>query len=216
MQLTFTKIWDAIVGMASPRAQAERGRAGAEPVAQASGLKRRNRRPAQVLVESGPTARAVGSARVTSVASASGGRAMAAKYDAMMRDLLESHGIRVRKWRTSMSGVAWSVRYRDGRVVKLIESPKPVGPMSAAVFCHEIGHHAIGFEVYKPRCLEEYHAWAWAIAEMQRRGLNVTDKVRERMRKSLEYAVAKSLRRGIKEIPEELLPYVAGAQRYLR
>ncbi|MFM9959141.1 MAG: hypothetical protein ACKVZJ_13845 [Phycisphaerales bacterium] len=141
---------------------------------------------------------------------------MAAKYDAMMRDLLESHGIRVRKWRTSMSGVAWSVRYRDGRVVKLIESPKPVGPMSAAVFCHEIGHHAIGFEVYKPRCLEEYHAWAWAIAEMQRRGLNVTDKVRERMRKSLEYAVAKSLRRGIKEIPEELLPYVAGAQRYLR
>ncbi len=141
---------------------------------------------------------------------------MAEKYDAMMRDLLQTHGVRVRKWRTGMSGVAWSVRYRDGRVVRLIEAPKPVGPMSAAVFCHEIGHHAIGFDVYKPRCLEEYHAWAWALAEMERRGLNVTDKVRERMRKSLEYAVAKSLRRGIKSLPEEMTPYIEGARRFLR
>jgi len=141
---------------------------------------------------------------------------MAAKYDAMMRELLTLHGVRVRKWRTSMSGVAWCVRYRDGRSVRLIEAPRPVGPMSAAVFCHEIGHHAIGFEVYKPRCLEEYHAWAWAIAEMERRGLNVTDKVRERMHKSLEYAVAKSLRRGIKSLPPELSPFIEGAQRFMR
>lgn len=141
---------------------------------------------------------------------------MAAKYDAMTRELLARHGVRVRKWRTSMSGVAWCVRYRDGRVVKLIEAPRPVGPMSAAVFCHEIGHHAIGFDVYSPRCLEEYHAWAWALREMEHRGLNITDKVRDRMHKSLEYAVAKSLRRGIKAIPTELAPYVAGAARYLR
>ncbi len=26
--------------------------------------------------------------------------------------------------------------------------------MSATVFCHEIGHHAIGFRTYRPRCLE--------------------------------------------------------------
>lgn len=142
--------------------------------------------------------------------------AMGEKYDAMMRELLTLHGVRVRKWRTAMSGVAWCVRYRDGRLVRLIEAPRPVGPMSAAVFCHEIGHHAIGFDVYKPRCLEEYHAWAWAIAEMQRRGLNVTDKVRERMTKSLEYAVAKSLRRGIKSLPPELSPYIDGAQRFMR
>ena len=46
--------------------------------------------------------------------------------------------------------------------------------MSAAIFCHEIGHHAIGFTRYKPRCLEEYHAWAWSFAEMERRGFTRT------------------------------------------
>ncbi len=141
---------------------------------------------------------------------------MSAKYERLTRELLAAHDVRVRKWRKSMSGIAWCVHYRGGKTVRLIEAPRPTGPMSAAVFCHEIGHHAIGFDVYKPRCLEEYHAWAWALGEMQRRGLNITDKVRERVRKSLEYAVAKSIRRGIKGLPPELAEYVQGAQRYLR
>lgn len=192
MQLTFTKLWDALLGRAVSKQPASRaaaaGRSSAVPAAK--NVVRR-RVPAAV-------------------------PGMAEKYDAMTRELLAHHGVRVRKWRTSMSGVAWCVRYRDGREVRLIEAPRPVGPMSAAVFCHEIGHHAIGFNVYSPRCLEEYHAWAWALAEMERRGLNVTDKVRARMRKSLEYAVAKSLRRGIRSIPPELAPYVPGASKYLR
>lgn len=141
---------------------------------------------------------------------------MSGRYEAMTHELLEAHGIRVRKWRKGMSGIAWCVTYRDGRVVRLIEAPRPTGPMSAAVFCHEVGHHAIGFDVYSPRCLEEYHAWAWALAEMRRRGLNVTDKVQERMNRSLEYAVAKAIRRGIKQVPPELAPYVAGSRRFLR
>lgn len=145
-----------------------------------------------------------------------GDGSMQERYERMTRELLEAHGVRVRKWRKGMSGVAWTVTYRGGKVVRLIEAPLPTGPMSAAVFCHEIGHHAIGFNVYKPRCLEEYHAWAWALREMERRGLNVTDKVRERMTRSLEYAVAKSLRRGAKSLPEEMTPYLEGARRYLR
>lgn len=131
-----------------------------------------------------------------------------ARYDAMTRSLLAAHGVRVRRWRAGMSGVAWEVRYEDGRVTRLIEAPRPRGPMSAAVFLHEIGHHAIGFNRYRPRCLEEYHAWAWAIAEMERLGLNVTDRVRARMRESLRYAVHKARRRGIRDVPPELRPYL--------
>src|SRR6185436_7848085 len=104
--------------------------------------------------------------------------AMLAKYD-----------IRVRKWRSSMSGLAWYVTYRDGRTSRLIESPRPKGPMSAAIFLHEIGHHAIGFNTYKPRCLEEYHAWVFALTHMEKLGLNITDGVRRRMHDSLHYAV---------------------------
>jgi hypothetical protein len=133
---------------------------------------------------------------------------MEQKYEAMTRDMLAQYNVRVRKWRTSMSGIAWYVTYRDGHVQKLIEAPKPKGPMSAAIFLHEIGHHAIGFNVYKPRCLEEYHAWQFALREMERLGLNITEGVQRRVYRSLRYAVAKAQRRGIKEIPAELLPYV--------
>lgn len=130
------------------------------------------------------------------------------QYDQMTRELLAEHGVRVRKWRSSMSGVAWQITYRDGSVSRLIEAPRPRGPMSAAVFCHEIGHHAIGFHRYKPRCLEEFHAWDWSLREMERRGLNVTDRVRQRMHESLHYAIQKASRRGLRSLPRELEPFL--------
>ena len=133
---------------------------------------------------------------------------MQARYDAITRAMLDKYGIRVRKWRSGMSGIAWYVTYRDGSKQRLIEAPRPKGPMSVAVFLHEIGHHAIGFDVYKPRCLEEYHAWAWAIAAMQANNLNITDAVRHRMHMSLWYAVAKAKRRGIRQVPDELTPFL--------
>lgn len=132
---------------------------------------------------------------------------MRARYDEVTKSMLAQHGVRVRKWRTSMSGVAWEVMYRDGTRVKLIEAPRPKGPMSAAVFLHEIGHHAIGLGVYRPRCLEEYHAWAFSLRAMEASGLNITDQVRYRMHASLYYAIAKARRRGLKELPGELAAY---------
>ena len=66
---------------------------------------------------------------------------------------LGEQAVGVRKWRSSMSGVAWQVTYRDGTVARLIESPRPRGPVSAAIFLHEIGHHAIGLGRFRPRCL---------------------------------------------------------------
>lgn len=139
---------------------------------------------------------------------ADGTPTMASRYDALIEEMKGLYGIRVRKWRQSTSGVAWQVFYEDGRVARLIESPRPRGPVSCAVFLHEVGHHAIGFSTYKPRCLEEYHAWRWAIEAMEARGLHVTPPVRRRMHAALHYAIQKARRRGLKRLPVELVPYL--------
>lgn len=131
------------------------------------------------------------------------------RYDALVEEMKSIHGLRVRKWRKSSSGVAWTIRYiQSGRIVKLIESPYPRGPMSCAIFLHEVGHHAIGLGVYRPRCLEEYHVWVWALRTMREKGFNVTPSVERRMERSMQYAVAKARRRGLKEIPAELRQYL--------
>ena len=49
---------------------------------------------------------------------------MADRYERMTREMLARYDVRVRKWRSSMSGVAWQVIYADGRVSRLIESPQ--------------------------------------------------------------------------------------------
>jgi hypothetical protein len=132
---------------------------------------------------------------------------MEERYDRVSREMLSLYGIKVRRWRKAMSGVAWEWRYRDGTRKRMIEAPRPCGPMSAAIFLHEIGHHAIGFDRYKPRCLEEYHAWMWSLEAMRQNDLNITEGVMHRVRESLWYAVRKAERRGIRELPPELEPY---------
>jgi hypothetical protein len=138
---------------------------------------------------------------------------VAERYERIARDMLKLHGVRVRKWRSSSSGVAWQVTYRDGTVSRLIESPRPRGPMSMAIFLHEIGHHAIGFHRYSPRCLEEYHAWMFSLDRMQALGLPVTERVLARVHDSLHYAVVKAARRGLKRLPAELGPYARPQRR---
>lgn len=132
----------------------------------------------------------------------------AQRYDRVVAEMVVRYGVKVRRWRKSMSGVAYEIEYRDGTRRRLIESPRPRGPLSMAIFLHEIGHHAIGLGRYKPRCLEEYHAWMFSLRAMEEHRLEVTDKVRTRVRRSLEYAVSKAARRGIKNLPPELHEYI--------
>jgi hypothetical protein len=131
-----------------------------------------------------------------------------ARYDALVDEMKAAHGFRVRAWRRSMSGCAWEVVYRDGRRQRMLESPYPKSPLSCAIFLHEVGHHAIGLGVVRPRCLEELRAWQWSLATMEEQGLVIDERVRDRFRRSMEYAVAKAARRGIKSLPAELTPYL--------
>jgi hypothetical protein len=130
------------------------------------------------------------------------------KYDAIVLKMKETYGFKIRKWRSSMSGCAWELKDKNGNVFRMLESPYPKGPMSCAIFLHEVGHHAIGFHTYKPRCLEEYYAWEWAIQAMKANDINITKNVLKRRDNALQYAVAKALRRGLKRIPVELEPFI--------
>lgn len=130
------------------------------------------------------------------------------KYDRVVAEMVVRYGVKVRRWRKSMSGVAYEIEYRDGTRKRLIESPRPRSPLSMAIFLHEIGHHAIGLGKYKPRCLEEYHAWMFSLRAMEENSLEISDKVRTRVQRSLEYAVSKAARRGIKNLPTELHKYI--------
>jgi hypothetical protein len=143
-------------------------------------------------------------------------RPIQAKYDALVETMKDSYGFRIRKWRSSMSGCAWELKDKKGNVTRLLESPYPKGPMSCAIFLHEVGHHAIGFHTYKPRCLEEYKAWEWSINAMIANDIRVTDNVLKRRDNSLRYALAKALRRGLKTVPAELEQYLAGIPSHLK
>jgi hypothetical protein len=133
---------------------------------------------------------------------------MKARYDDLVVEMKRRHGIRVVRWRSSTSGCAWQVSYKDGTVARLIESPYPRGPMSCAVFLHEVGHHAIGFSTYRPRCLEEYHAWRWSFETMIEMDFNVTEAVRRRRDQALLHGIRKAVRRGLKRLPAELVPFL--------
>jgi len=69
----------------------------------------------------------------------------------------------------------------------------------------------IGFSTYKRRCEEEYHAWVWAIRQMKKLGIPADARVQRRFERSMEYAVAKAMRRGIKQVPQQLAEFLPKA-----
>ena len=131
-----------------------------------------------------------------------------ASLPAIVKKMTAKYRVRVKRWRTNMSGCAWSVTHGNGRRTNWIECPYPKTPISLAIFLHEVGHHAIGFEKYKRRCEEEYHVWVWAIDTMRRLGIEPDERVHRRVDLSMRYAVEKAARRGMKRFPEPLMRYV--------
>jgi len=133
------------------------------------------------------------------------------QFEKIVRAMKRRYDLRVKRWRKTMSGCAWQVYHADGRTVNWVEAPYPRTPISLAIFLHEVGHHVIGFEKYKKRCEEEYHAWVWAIAEMKKAGIQPDARVLRRFNLSIQYAVDKAVRRGIKTLPAALQPYARAA-----
>ena len=127
-----------------------------------------------------------------------------ADYAPIVRMMQSRHRIRVRRWRSSMSGCAWRERYRNGREVNWVEAPFPKTPLSLSIFLHEVGHHVIGFDRYRYRCEEEYHVWQWALDQMRQLEIEPGERVLDRFERSMQYAVSKALRRGIKQLPSSL------------
>ena len=134
-----------------------------------------------------------------------------ANYSLIVRLMKSRYDLRVRRWRRNMSGCAWRVYHHDGRVVNWIESPFPKTAISLSIFLHEVGHHVIGFERFKKRCEEEYHVWQWALNEMRKLGVEPDAKVHRRFELSMQYAVGKAMRRGIKALPEPLTRFLPKA-----
>jgi hypothetical protein len=133
--------------------------------------------------------------------------APAEPYAALVRELKERYKISIRKWRNHMSGVAYELTYRDGRIKRLISAPRPRSPVSAAIFLHEVGHHAIGFRRYSPRCLEEYYVWQWVFREMKSREIPVAPRVLRHYRRSM-YHYVKQARAGGQHVPHDLIHFV--------
>jgi len=132
-------------------------------------------------------------------------------FSKIVRQMKLRYDLRIHRWRHTMSGCAWRVLYHNGQAINWIESPYPKTPISLAVFLHEVGHHAIGFNRYRVRCEEEYHAWLWAFEQMRRLGVDPDARVIRRFQRSMQYAVGKALRRGAKRIPQLLLRFVPEA-----
>jgi len=128
------------------------------------------------------------------------------RYDTLVRDLKARYKISIRHWNTHMAGHAYELTYAGGTIKRLISAPRPKGPVSAAIFMHEVGHHAIGFRRYASRCLEEHYVWQWTFREMESHGIPITPRVMKHFRRSMYHYVHTAQKRR-EPVPPELLHF---------
>lgn len=120
-------------------------------------------------------------------------------YEAAAQVLIRESGVTVRKWRKNATGTAYTSSKDWG-----IESPEPRGPISFAVFAHEVGHQMLHRHNSAPRWLEELEAWEYAIDQFSRFQLDAKG-VRQKMVRSLRYAAEKASKRCSPESAQALL-----------
>jgi hypothetical protein len=133
------------------------------------------------------------------------------EYDRIVELIKHRYSIRVRRWRRTMTGCAWRVSYEDGRSINWVESPRPRTPLSLSIFLHEVGHHVVGFYTYRRRCEEELAAWRFALKTMRWLGIEPDTRTLDRVNRSMQYAVDKAMRRGIRTLPAALRRYARAA-----
>ncbi len=122
---------------------------------------------------------------------------MEGRYAPQARILLEEQRVHVYRWRTRMSGHALLGEQLRGLSLRPIATPHPRSPLSFAILAHEVGHHALGS--MRPRCLEEYGAWQFAFAQLERFGIEPGKRTHERYQRSMRWALHKALQRGLQD-----------------
>ena len=122
-------------------------------------------------------------------------------YEEAAEVLLRESGCTVRKYRSSNSGEAFTSSKDWG-----IEVPRPRGPMSFAVFAHEVGHQMLhrGNES-KPRWLEEIEATEYALAQFERFRLDGAEEAKKREARNLRHSAKKANRRATPETAQAIL-----------
>lgn len=134
-----------------------------------------------------------------------------ADYRHIVAETKQRYNIRVWRWRRTLSGCAWRALYIREGVVNWIEAPYPQTPLGLAIFLHEVGHHAIGFDKYSLHCVDEFEAWRWALSRMAELNVRIDGTVLRRVNRSIGRAVSRSLTDGVRTLPERLRPYLTRA-----
>jgi hypothetical protein len=111
-------------------------------------------------------------------------------YEQAAAVLLRESGCTIRSYRSRNTGVAHTDAADWG-----IEVPHPRGPVSFAVFAHEVGHQLLHRNSSRLRWLHEVEAWEYALAQFDRFDLPGVERARVDAALSLRYAAAKTLRR---------------------
>jgi hypothetical protein len=113
-------------------------------------------------------------------------------YLSAAETLLRESGCTVTRWRSTSSGAADI--YSDAWE---IEVPEPRGPVSYAIFAHEVGHQMLHRRprAKKRRWVEELEAWEFALDTFERFSLPGIEAARADAAKSMSWACSKGLRR---------------------
>lgn len=123
------------------------------------------------------------------------------RYARQALELLAEYEVRVCRWNRRMTGAAF-LRVPGRPII----APHPRSPLSFAILAHEVGHHALAR--VRPRCLEEYRAWQFAFEQLDRFGIDPGQRTQDRYRRSMQWALHKALRRGLRTIPVELRDFM--------
>ena len=111
-------------------------------------------------------------------------------YEEAAALLVRESGVTIRKYRKAMTGIAY-VNDEDWG----IEAPEPRGPVSFAVFAHEVGHQLLHRTRNRPRWQEEIEAWEYAIHQFDRLGLDGRGLAFSRAALGVRWAIVKALKR---------------------
>lgn len=113
-------------------------------------------------------------------------------YSDLINNLMKENNIKLKGYKTNLTGVA----YPDERSIII---PKPTTKLRLSICLHEVGHIVLNHNNKKKRYIEEKEAWDFALNYMKKEKIPITKKVRIRRKESINYAIGKAMRRGLKD-----------------